>query len=75
MRPLEQAAVQIYRSRKLEPVALNEWDTKFKPGLRVQAGEAVKAVLGIPHTLPSLEDAMKSMRLVHAIYEGNFSHG
>ncbi len=74
MRPLEQAAVQPYGSRKLEPVAVAEWDTKFKPGLRAQAGEAVKAALGEPHTLPSLKCTMKSMRLVQAIYEGSSSH-
>jgi predicted dehydrogenase len=75
MRPLELAAVQPYGSRKLEAVAVNEWDIKFKPGLRAQAGEAVKAVFGEPHTLPSLEDAMKSIRLVHAIYGDGFNHG
>lgn len=75
MRPLEQAAVQLYGTRKLEPVVVSEWDTKFKPGLRAQAGEAVKAALGRPHTLPSLDDAMKSMRLVHYIYGGGFIHG
>ncbi len=75
MRPLEQATIQNFGSRNLEPVELNDWDTKFKPGLRAQADEAVKAVFGLPHTLPSLDDAMKSMRLVHAIYGGNFSHG
>ena len=74
MRPLEQASVQPYGSRKLEPIAVNEWDIMFKPGLRVQAGEAIKAVFGQPHTLPSLEDAMKSMRLVHAIYGEGFRH-
>lgn len=75
MRPLEQASFQVYGSRKLEPVAIHEWDTKFKPGLRVQAAEAVKAVMGQPHTLPSLEDSMKSMRLVQAIYGNGFAHG
>ncbi len=74
MRPLEQATVQHYGSRKLEYLALNDWDKKFKPGLRLQAGEAVKAVLGKSHTLPSLDDAMKSMGLVRAIYGGYFSH-
>ena len=72
LRPLEQALFQTYGSRKLELVPTNEWDTKFKPGLRVQAGEAVKAVFGKPHTLPSLEDAMMSMRLVYAIYGSGF---
>jgi len=74
MRPLEQAAFQMYPSRKLEPVTVNMWDTKFKPGVRFQAGEAINAALGKPHSLPSLEDAMKSMRLVNAIYGGRLSN-
>jgi predicted dehydrogenase len=72
MRPLEQASFQPFGSRKLEPVSTNEWDTKFKPGLRRQAEEAMKAVRGLPSTLPSLEEAMKSMRLVEAIYGNGY---
>jgi predicted dehydrogenase len=68
LRPLEQAAFQVYGSRKLEPVAPHEWDVKFKPGLRAQAEEAVKAATGERHSLPTLKDAIASMRLVHAIY-------
>lgn len=68
MRPLEQASSQPYGSRKLEPASIHEWDTAFKPGLRIQAEEAVMAAKGNPHTLPSLEDAMKSMKLAAAIY-------
>jgi predicted dehydrogenase len=68
MRPVEQASFQPYGSRKLEAATIHEWDMKFKPGLRVQAEEAVKAALGNPHTLPSLDVAMDSMRLVDAIY-------
>lgn len=68
IRPLEQALVQPKGSRKLESVATHEWDTRFKPGLRIQAGEAVKAALGQPHNLPSLADAIKSMKLIQAIY-------
>lgn len=68
MRPLEQASFQSYGSRKLEPATVHEWDTTFKPGLRVQAEEAVKAATGKHHVLPSLEDAMKSMKLVASIY-------
>ena len=68
LRPLEQAAFQPYGSRKLEPVAVHEWDVKFKPGLRAQAEEAVKAALGHPHTLPSLQEALASMKLVQKIY-------
>ena len=72
MRPLEHASVQSYGSRKLEPAVTHEWDSKFKPGLRAQAGEALKAVLGESHSLPSLQDAMRSMRLVQAIYGSGF---
>jgi predicted dehydrogenase len=68
MRPLEQASSQPYGSRKLEPASIHEWDTAFKPGLRVQAEEAVKAAKRKPHGLPSLEDAMKSMKLAAEIY-------
>ncbi len=68
MRPLEQASFQAYGSRKLEPLLVHEWDTMFKPGLRVQAEEAVKAAMGKPHVLPSLEDAMKSMKLTATVY-------
>ena len=71
LRPLEQAAFQPYGSRRLEPVAVHEWDVKdsnFKPGLRTQAEEAVKAVRGQSHALPSLDDALASMKLVQEIY-------
>jgi predicted dehydrogenase len=68
MRPLEQVMVQSFGTRNLEPVVLNEWDTRFKPGLRFQAGEAVKALRGQKHNLPSLADAVRSMKLIHAIY-------
>lgn len=69
MRPLEQAASQIYKSRKSEPLPVHEWDTKFKPGLRKQAEETIKALRGEKHTLPSLADGIKTMHLVSKIYQ------
>jgi len=75
MRPMEQASFQAQGSRKMEPVAPHDWDVKFKPGLRVQAGEAVKAALGQAHSLPSLQDAFRSMNLVHSIYGEGFRRG
>ena len=47
---------------------MHEWDVKFKPGLRAQAEEAVKAARGQSHALPSLEEALASMKLVQEIY-------
>lgn len=68
MRPLEQAAFQIAGQRKLEAVETHPWDSQFKPGLRVQAQKAVAAAGGELNDLPTLRDAMESMRLVQAIY-------
>ena len=69
MRPVEEAAVQVYPHRKLEPAAKHEWDIQFKPGLRAQAGLAVKAARGEPTPeLPTIDDALVSMRLTRSIY-------
>lgn len=68
MRPVEQLACQVYGSRKLEQLPSSELDSKFKPGLRIQAQEAIKALEGEKHSLPTFSDAMKSMNLVSKIY-------
>ena len=69
LRPLEQAAFQPYGQRRLEPVATHEWDGQFKPGLRRQADLAVRAARGeTVGELPTLDEALASMRLTSAIY-------
>ncbi len=69
MRPVEQASIQLYPSRKLEPFPEHESDKNFKPGLRRQAEESIKAVKGEPHDLVSLAEGVETMKLVSAIYE------
>ena len=69
MRPLEQATFQLYKSRKSELIPTHSWDTQFKAGLRLQAEEAVKAVLGEANALPTLADGIDTMKLVSLIYE------
>lgn len=69
MRPLEQAASQVYKSRKSDPLPVHEWDTKFKAGLRLQAEETVKALRGEKNALPTLADGIETMKLVSRIYE------
>lgn len=69
LRPLERVSVQLYKSRTLEPLAANQWDTRFNPGLRLQAEEAIKAVFQKPTQLPMLNEAIETMKLVSAIYE------
>jgi predicted dehydrogenase len=68
LKPLEQAFVQYNGSRIQNPLELAEWDKNFKSGLRRQAEEAVKAIRGEDHNLPTLEDALKTMKLVEDIY-------
>ena len=68
MRPLEQAAFQLAGQRKLEPVTPHQWDQQFKPGLRLQAKMAIKAALGESTELPRIDDALETMRVIHAIF-------
>lgn len=70
LRPLEFSFLQNYGSRKQEEIELHPWDKEFKPGLRVQAEEAVKAIKGLPNTLPTLDEFFKSMELTKKIYFG-----
>jgi len=68
LRPLEQASVQEYKSRKKEALEVHPWDMQFKPGLRFQAEEVMKAVRGEPNKLPKLEDGLRIMHLIKQIY-------
>jgi predicted dehydrogenase len=68
LRPLEESSVQINGSRRQELIPRSAWDTQFKPGLRSQAEEAVKAIKGQVHNLPTIEDALQTMKLVKDIY-------
>jgi predicted dehydrogenase len=68
MRPLEQASFQNYQSRQIETVPVHSWDTQFKPGLRLQAEEAIRALSGKSHRLPSLEEGLQTMNIVRKIY-------
>jgi predicted dehydrogenase len=68
LRPLEKAAFQVYGSRQLQPIDLAEVDSTFKAGFYSQAEELLKALQGLPHTLVSAEEALRSMKLVSEIY-------
>ena len=68
MRPLEEATYQECGERQLHPVEVHQWDRDFKPGFRLQAEMAAAAALGEPSDIPSLDEAMKTMRLIAAIY-------
>jgi len=69
LRPLEHASVQERGSREKKSLPDHSWDFDFKPGLRMQAGEILKALQGEPYTLVSLEESLETMRLIKKIYE------
>ncbi len=69
LRPLEQAFVQPRGSRQLDPLPDHPWDANFKPGLRLQAEEIIKAIQGGAHTLVCLDESLETMKLVKEIYE------
>lgn len=68
LRPLEKAVFQARGTRALVPVDVDPIDERFKAGLRHQAELAVDAAQGRPSNLPTLTDALVSMRLVQSIY-------
>jgi predicted dehydrogenase len=69
MRPLEEATVQLRGERRVQSLAIDPWDTKFKPGFRSQAQHAVAAALGQASDSPELADALETMRLIQRLFE------
>jgi predicted dehydrogenase len=68
MRPLEHATYQVAGSRRAVETEISAFDQKFKPGFRLQAEQVIEAVLGRPSEVPTLDDAVESMRLICTIY-------
>ncbi len=68
MRPLEQASFQNAGERTLNPSEQHVWDKSFKPGFRLQAEHAVRAHRGQPNEMPTIDDALITMRLISQIY-------
>lgn len=68
MRPLERVSVQEAGTRVRHELEPDPLDMSFKPGLRRQAEEAVKAALNLPSRAVSLREADATMRLIGRIY-------
>ena len=69
LKPLEFASSQSSNSRKLISLPTHQWDVEFKPGLRMQAEELVKALKSASNKLVLLDESLETMRLVKEIYE------
>lgn len=69
MRPLERATVQNKGERSLSDYPVEEWDQKFKPGLRKQAQRFIDFLnTGDKEGLPTLEQSFATMKLISKIY-------
>ena len=69
LRPLEELRTQEYKSRKTLLEDIHPWDTNYKPGIRLQAEETLKALKGEMNNLTTLKDALVTMDLINKIYE------
>jgi hypothetical protein len=67
MRPLEKMTYQNAGERTLNSLEPHVWDSQFKPGFRLQAERVAAAVRGEGDAIP-LDEALRSMRLVQAIF-------
>jgi predicted dehydrogenase len=69
LRPLEKLTCQRYGSRELLNIDIDEWDLRFKPGIRGQAQEMIDIVLGGENrNIPTLDEAFQTIELVRSIY-------
>ena len=68
MKPLEEAAFQNSNERSLNKFEISESDKKFKPGLRLQAEEIIKAVKGGTTKAVTLEDSLETMKLIKMVF-------
>ena len=68
MRPIEKLYFQDFTSRELQEFHLDDLDIVYKPGLKVQAEEMLKAIRGEKNTMPKMKDALDTMKIINKIY-------
>jgi len=68
LRPLEKLGVQRRGQRQLAEVSLEAIDRDYKPGLRHQAEQIVRFLSENETSLPSVDEAARSMKLCADIY-------
>lgn len=67
LRPLEEGKRQ-HRLKPAEDLPVHEWDRAFKPGYRRQAEEMTKLAATGAGEVPTLSDAIKTMKLIKSVY-------
>lgn len=68
MQPLEQATYQNAGERQRHTIEPSEDDRQFKAGFLLQAKAAVAAVRGEASSIPSIDDSLQTMRLIHGMF-------
>lgn len=66
--PLEHLQIRTSDSRDIAKYPLSAYDVKYKPGFYSQALQLINAHQGLAHSLPSLEDALSTIRLISKLY-------
>lgn len=69
LRPLETGYIQDYGSRAAIKLPDSEVDLAYKPGLKVQAEEAIIAARGQESNLCTLSESIELMKLIAKIYQ------
>ena len=69
MRPIEKLFFQDFTSRQLQEYELDDLDIIYKPGLKVQAEEMLKAIRGEKNNMPKIKDALDTMKIINKIYK------
>ena len=67
LRPLEKGLSQSLGERPVE-IETTPWDAAFKPGFRLQAEEVVALSRGRASSVATVEEALRTMRLIESIY-------
>ncbi|MBT7624615.1 MAG: gfo/Idh/MocA family oxidoreductase, partial [Flavobacteriaceae bacterium] len=71
MTPLESLTKQVYESRKKNNIELDKVDYDFKPGIRLQAELLIKTIKNNKAYLPTLDQAIDTMKIINLIYFKN----
>lgn len=69
MKPLEKLEQVIETGEVIDITPKSDWDTKFKPGFRLQAKMMIAQMKGQESKIVSFQDALMTMQLVHDMYQ------
>jgi len=69
MKPLEKLTQIFETGVAIDITPKSDWDTKFKPGFRLQAEMMIAKMKGQESKIVSFKDALATMQLVHDMYE------